>query len=144
MRVKIFFDGAARNNPRGPSAGAAVLVWAPDPSKNYAGATLTVHGQVFEGTNNVAEWTGLILGLQEAVRLGVRDVDIYGDSKLVVLQARGEWRVKKPHLMPLYETAKALLDRLGTYSLNWIPREENTLADRASNEAIDNPRKTAR
>lgn len=83
MEVKIYFDGGSRGNP-GPAAGAAVIVL-PDGSKE-------VITEFFDRTtNNVAEYTGLIIGLEKAQELGIKDAIVKGDSNLVVKQVRGEW-----------------------------------------------------
>jgi len=158
MKALLHFDGACRGNPGGLSAGAAVLtVQIPEirqpiqvgPQREIVGVNvqraatekITVHGPVFHGTNNEAEWQGLLAGLHEAAILGVQDLEIYGDSKLVIMQVTNQWRVKTPHLQPLHAEARTLLQTFKRWSATWIPREENSEADRASNEAIDNPRK---
>lgn len=139
MQATLFFDGACRGNPGGLSAGAAVIQFhKPD---GELASTLTVHGEVFRGTNNEAEYQGLLVGLQELRRLPipVREVRIFGDSKLVVSHVRGDWRVKSAHLSRLHRQVKSLLLKFDSWEISWVPREQNTLADRASNEAIDNP-----
>lgn len=164
MKATLHFDGACRGNPGGRSAGAAVLKFVIRASDNPEridfpngvglmvydkdGTTfvraeskpIVVLGPVFNGTNNEAEWHGLLAGLHEALKLNVDDLTIYGDSKLVVEQVAGRWRVKKPHLKPLHGEAKALLANFDRWSIKWIPREHNTEADRESNHALDKVR----
>lgn len=137
----MHFDGACRGNPGGKSAGAAVLFFH-DPDGRLA-STLTAHGKVFHGTNNEAEWQGLLAGLHQALKVGVKHLTIRGDSKLVVEQVRGNWRVKTEHLKPLHGEAMALLENFDSWQISWVPREHNSIADRASNEAIDHPRRFA-
>ena len=90
-----------------------------------------------ESTNNVAEYTGLILGLKRAKAMGIRELDVLADSELVVKQLSGEYSVKADHLRALHEEAKALLASFDGATLNHVPREENKLADEMSYRAID-------
>jgi len=88
-------------------------------------------------TNNVAEYTGLIIGLEEALRRGVDDLDVRLDSLLVVQQMKGIWKIKHPGLRPLALRAGELLARFPTRTIEHVPRELNTLADAQVNRAID-------
>jgi ribonuclease HI len=88
-------------------------------------------------TNNVAEYRGLIAGLEAAASLGVIDVAVSMDSKLVVEQMSGRWRVKHPDLVPLHRRATELAAGFNRVSYSWIPREKNSHADRLANEAMD-------
>jgi broad specificity phosphatase PhoE/ribonuclease HI len=94
-------------------------------------------------TNNVAEYRGLIAGLDEAARLGATEVDVLMDSKLVVEQMSGRWKVKHPDLVALHQEAKALALRFERIGYAWIPRAENSHADRLANEAMDAAAKPA-
>jgi probable phosphoglycerate mutase len=94
-------------------------------------------------TNNVAEYNGLILGLEEAKRRGATSVDVRMDSMLVVQQMRGLWRIKHPGLKPLALRAGALLGSFREREIRHIRREENALADVLSNRAIDEGELTA-
>lgn len=130
MRAILYADGAARGNP-GPAGSGAVLL---DPDGKVI-AELTLY--LGTATNNVAEYTALIIGLEEARRRGVDDLDIRMDSKLVVEQMRGLWRIKHPNIRPLALRAGALLATFPNRSIRHIPREQNGLADALSNRAID-------
>jgi broad specificity phosphatase PhoE/ribonuclease HI len=88
-------------------------------------------------TNNVAEYRGLIAGLEEAAKLGATDVDVLMDSKLVVEQMSGRWKVKHPDIAALHQQAIALSTRFGRITYTWIPRAKNSHADRLANEAMD-------
>ncbi len=88
-------------------------------------------------TNNVAEYRGLIAGLDDAAKLGATDVAVYMDSKLVVEQMSGRWKVKHPDLIELNAQARKLASRFDHIRYEWIPRERNTHADRLANEAMD-------
>ena len=88
-------------------------------------------------TNNVAEYRGLIAGLTAAAELGARRVSVRLDSKLIVEQMSGRWQVKHPAMRPLAREAAALVSRFDEVTFEWIPREQNTHADRLANEAMD-------
>jgi ribonuclease HI len=132
----LFADGGARGNP-GPAASAAVLL---DPGGDVVeeiGAYLGV------ATNNVAEWTALVLGLEAAAKRGVERLAVRLDSELVVKQLRGEYRVKHAALQPLYQRARQLLRRFAEVEVKHVPRAENALADRLVNRMLDQEARTA-
>ena len=123
-------DGGSRGNP-GP-AGYGALVRAGDQVLAERAAAIGV------ATNNVAEYRGLIAGLQAAAETDPEaEVEVRMDSKLVVEQMSGRWKVKHDNLQPLAREAAALVRRLGRVSFRWVPREQNTAADRLANEAMD-------
>jgi broad specificity phosphatase PhoE/ribonuclease HI len=88
-------------------------------------------------TNNVAEYRGLIAGLEAAADVGATEVVVAMDSKLVVEQMTGRWRVKHADMIPLNEKARSLAAEFDHVSYGWIPREKNSHADRLANEAMD-------
>ena len=90
-----------------------------------------------ETTNNVAEYQALLLGLEEAQRLGVKKLRVLADSELMVKQLTGRYRVKSPHLIPLWRAALYALKKFQAWAIAHVPREENHLADEAANLAID-------
>lgn len=124
-------DGGSRGNP-GP-AGYGALVWDADRSAVLAEAKSAIG----TATNNVAEYRGLIAGLEAAAELGADEVDVYMDSKLVVEQMAGRWRVKHPDLAPLHRHAAQLARGFARVGYSWIPREQNSDADRLANQAMD-------
>lgn len=129
-RVRLFTDGAARGNP-GPAGAGAVIV-------SPAGHIMAKIGKFLgESTNNVAEYTGLILGLRRAKAMGIKELDVFSDSELLVKQLAGDYAVKAEHLRPLHEEAQALLKAFPEVRVAHIPREENAAADEMSNRAID-------
>jgi broad specificity phosphatase PhoE/ribonuclease HI len=133
VAVKVFVeaDGGSRGNP-GP-AGYGCVLWSADHQ-----TVLAERGQaVGVSTNNVAEYRGLIAGLEEARRLGANEVDVSMDSKLVVEQMAGRWKVKHPGLAELHQQARALASTFDSVTYRWIPREQNKYADRLANEAMD-------
>jgi ribonuclease H / adenosylcobalamin/alpha-ribazole phosphatase len=131
-------DGAARGNPGPASLGAALFdasrADARDPS---AAPDATISEALGVQTNNVAEWTGVVRALELARRLGAEQVDLYLDSKLIVEQLHGRWRVKDVKLQPLWAEAIALLGELRPWSATHVPRAQNATADRLANEALD-------
>ena len=131
LRVVIEADGGSRGNP-GPAGYGAVVRDA---------ATGEVLAERSEGigvaTNNVAEYAGLIAGLRAALELGAREADIRLDSKLVVEQMRGRWKVRQAHLQPLVAEAVELVRKLDRVEFTWLPRARNAHADRLANEAMD-------
>lgn len=84
------------------------------------------------GTNNEAEYSALIEGLKQALTLGWTEILVQGDSRLVVNQVTGSWKVKKDNLKPLNAKSKALLSKFQSAKVDWIPREKNSRADAAA------------
>ena len=133
--VVVYFDGGARGNP-GPAAIGAVVL---DPSSAPPTRLAAVSERIGETTNNVAEYRALIAGLQAAVATSARTVKVRGDSKLVIEQVAGRWKVKQPHLRPLCDEARALLARFDSVDLAHVRRELNADADALVNAALDLP-----
>lgn len=131
MTVIVEADGGSRGNP-GP-AGYGAVVFSGDRTRVLAERK----DSIGIATNNVAEYRGLIAGLEAAAALGVIDVAVSMDSKLVVEQMSGRWRVKHPDLIPLHERVRELADGFDHVRYSWIPREKNSHADRLANEAMD-------
>ena len=131
MKVIVEADGGSRGNP-GP-AGYGSVVWSGDRSTVLAESKQAIGA----ATNNVAEYRGLIAGLEEASKLSATDVEVLMDSKLVVEQMSGRWKVKHPDLAVLHQQATALSTRFDHISYTWIPRSQNSHADRLANEAMD-------
>jgi ribonuclease H / adenosylcobalamin/alpha-ribazole phosphatase len=131
VKVIVEADGGSRGNP-GP-AGYGSVVWSADRSIVLAEAKQAI-GQA---TNNVAEYRGLIAGLEEAANLHATEVAVSMDSKLVIEQMAGRWKVKHPDLAELNAQARSLASRFDRISYAWIPRAENSHADRLANEAMD-------
>jgi ribonuclease HI len=129
-RVIVYSDGASRGNP-GPS-GAGALVTSPD------GRVLSRASKFLgEMTNNMAEYTALLIGLKEAQKAGADDVTIRADSELLIEQLNGRYKVKKETLQILHGAAMDLLSSFKRWKASHIPREKNQEADRLANQAID-------
>jgi ribonuclease HI len=133
VRVLIYTDGAARGNP-GPAGAGAIL-------RNAADGTVLaeIAESLGRATNNVAEWTAVLLALEEARRVGATHVDLRMDSELVARQISGIYRVKHPDLRPIHAAAMELLRSFEGYTVGHVPRALNKDADRLSNVAIDGP-----
>lgn len=130
VEAMLFADGGSRGNP-GPAASAAVLL-------GSDGVLLEeISAYLGEATNNVAEWTALLLGLEAARKRGIHRLVVRLDSELVVRQLRGEYRVKHSGLQPLYQRAVRLLEGFEKVEIGHVPREENTVADRLVNRVLD-------
>ena len=129
-KATLYADGGARGNP-GPAGSGAVLI-------DERGVVIAeMRRSLGHATNNVAEYTGLIIGLEEALRRGVDDLDVRLDSLLVVQQMNGVWKIKHPGLRPLALRAGELLARFPRRTIAHVPRELNALADAQVNRAID-------
>jgi ribonuclease HI len=131
--ILVYCDGGSRGNP-GPSAIGAVVL---DPSTEPPRLLASVSERIGITTNNVAEYRALIAGLEAAAQFGARRVRVRADSKLVIEQVKGAWKVKQPHLRPLLEEARTLLAGYAEVDLQHVPRAENTEADALVNAALD-------
>ncbi len=123
-------DGGARGNP-GPAGIGVVLK---DDSDAVIGEIARGIG---EATNNVAEYSALIAGLELALEQGVTHVDVYMDSELVVSQLKGEWKIKNDRLRTLAVRARSLLNRFEEATIQHVSRELNSDADRLANQGMD-------
>ena len=129
MKV-LRFDGASRGNP-GRGSCAAILF---DKDKMEGQVYKILPGMV---TNNEAEYMGLIAGLKYLQSLNIDEVQVEGDSKLVIEQLFGSWQCKHPRLKPYYQTAKELFKSFKFINGRWIPRQQNAVADAYCNRALD-------
>ena len=130
MKARLFTDGGARGNP-GPAAFGFVL-------EAEDGTVLAAEGKAIGvATNNVAEYSGLVAGLEKALELHVPDVEVVSDSELMVKQMRGEYRVKNDALRELFLEASALARRFASIEYRHVKRAHNELADKLVNDALD-------
>jgi broad specificity phosphatase PhoE/ribonuclease HI len=131
VKVLVEADGGSRGNPG--SAGYGSVVWSAERDTVLAERKAAIG----TATNNVAEYRGLIAGLEAAADVGATDVAVSMDSKLVIEQMTGRWRVKHPDMVPLHERASGLAAGFDRVTYAWIPRAKNSHADRLANEAMD-------
>lgn len=129
-RIKLFADGGSRGNP-GHSASGYALLDMNDVVLKKSGVYLGIT------TNNQAEYQALKFGLEEAQKLGAREVDVYMDSLLVVNQMKGIFKVKNRDLWPIHEAVKELCKQFAGVKFTHVPRELNKLADGEVNETLD-------
>jgi len=136
VKVIVEADGGSRGNPG--KAGYGAVVRSPD------GAVLAeVSAALGVTTNNVAEYSGLVAGLKAAADLGADEVEVRMDSKLVVEQMAGRWKIKHAGLRPLAAEAAQLVQRFKAVRFEWVPREQNSHADRLANQAMDSSASSA-
>lgn len=131
-KLRIYSDGGARGNP-GPAA-IGILIC------DEKGNELQDHKETIgDTTNNVAEYTAVIVGLELAKKLGGEEIDYFVDSELVAKQISGQYRVKTPHILVLYQKAKAQIAHFKKVTFTHVPREHEKLqrADKLVNEALD-------
>ena len=129
-RVRVNVDGGARGNP-GPAAIAAVAT-------NPDGDILAERSEAIgEATNNVAEYRAMLLGIELARELKADEVELIGDSELIVRQVQGKYRVKQDHLRPLHTKVIDALRELPKWSIRSVKRAQNERADELVNEALD-------
>jgi ribonuclease HI len=132
VKVKVYSDGGARGNPG--DAAYAYIICADDgrmikQDSRYIGIA----------TNNEAEYSGLLAGLEEAWNLGATEIDVIMDSELVIKQMRGEYRVKAKNLRPYFEEAKKRISGFERISFSHVRREDETIsrADSLLNQELD-------
>ena len=130
MKLVLYTDGASRGNP-GPASIGAVLYDEDD------AVAQTVSEEIGTATNNVAEYSAVIAGLEAAASLGADEVELRSDSLLLVKQILGEYRVKAAGLKPLHAKVRRLMSSFAKVEVNHVPRELNEVADALANAALD-------
>jgi ribonuclease HI len=126
----LMVDGAARGNPGDAGCGAAIC--------DESGAVVKELSRYLDRTtNNVAEYEGLLIGLDALIQLGRKKIRVQSDSQLLVRQLNGEYRVKDEKLKVLYQHALTLLRQFDSYRILHVYREMNRVADRLANRGID-------
>ena len=132
-RVTVNVDGGARGNP-GPAAIGVVL-------RNGDGSVVEEVGErIGEATNNVAEYRALLRGIELAAAHGAQELELIGDSELVVRQVEGRYKVKNAGMKELHAEVKRALGGFDSWSIRHVRRAENADADRLVNEALDGER----
>jgi ribonuclease HI len=130
-KVIMNTDGAARGNP-GPGAIGVII-------KDEAGLILEkISQRLGVTTNNQAEYQAIIIGLEKAIEFGAKNAVVKSDSELVVEQINGRYKIKNTSLRPLYQKVVQLTGSLESFSISYVPREQNAAADALANKALDN------
>jgi ribonuclease HI len=130
VKLVVNVDGGARGNP-GPAAIAAVV-------QGPGGEVLEERGETIgRATNNVAEYKAQLLGIERAAALGASELELVGDSELVVKQVQGEYKVKDATMRELHAQVKEALGSFERWSIRHVRREHNAEADRLVNRALD-------
>ena len=130
MTLDIYCDGASRSNPGEASVGVSIM------EQNIEIATIS--RKIGIATNNVAEYLALIDGLQYCTSNNISTANFYLDSKLVVEQISGNFKVKSIHLKELYLEAEKLISKIENFTISHVYRENNKRADQLANQALDN------
>lgn len=125
----IHIDGGSRGNPGDAAFGVYV--------ESSAGQVTELYGFLGRATNNVAEYEALLHALRHALARGAKSVALFSDSELVVRQMSGQYKVKHPDMIPLYQEARALWRRFERVTFAHVRREQNRDADRLVNLALD-------
>jgi ribonuclease HI len=126
--IEIYVDGASKGNP-GPASIGVVVCQGGRTVKNIA-------TYIGNATNNVAEYTALIYGLEEGLILGAESIQVNTDSELLYKQLNRLYKIKSANIIGLYNQAAHLLSAFKKASVNHIPREKNRGADKLANKAI--------
>ncbi len=129
-KIRIYTDGGSRGNP-GPSAAGFVLI---DQNKKQLSAKGIFLG---EGTNNTAEYSGILKALETAKKFAADEIEIFSDSELLVKQINGEYNVKSENIRPLFMQVMDMLDKFKNWKIKHIPREKNQQADKLVNQALN-------
>ena len=132
MTHKLYFDGASRGNP-GPASFGGVII------DEDGFELINFKKKIGRETNNVAEYSGLLAGLKVCIQYDVKDVEVYGDSKLVIEQIKGNWKVRNTTLKAFYNEIKKLItpEYFDKITFHHVKRSHNKRADELANLALD-------
>jgi ribonuclease HI len=130
VKGTLHTDGGARGNPGPAGIGVVLTGGKEEPAREVA-------RYIGEATNNVAEYSALIAGLELALDDGISEIVVYVDSELVVAQLEGRWKIKNDRLRALAAKARSLMDKFEVSSIRHVRRDLNARADELANEAMD-------
>ena len=128
--MNLYFDGASRGNPGKAAYGCVVY-------DNEGNELFFENKYIGNMTNNVAEYCGLIQGLELCIKNNINEINVYGDSMLILEQMKGKWRVKSDNLIPYWQQAKNLEKKFSKITYNHVYRKNNKRADQLANMALD-------
>jgi ribonuclease HI len=126
----MYFDGCSKGNPG--RAGAGAVLYDPQGAEVFAESVFAG----YSATNNEAEYTGLILGLNESLKRGITELQVCGDSQLVIRQMQGKYKVNSPNLAPLHQCASTLASKFSKIEFEHVYRNNNKRADALSNSGL--------
>lgn len=126
----LFVDGASRGNPGAASIGCSVV----DENNEEV---FSISESIGVRTNNQAEYTAWVRGLEECLKKKITHLIVKSDSELIIRQLQGRYKVKSPELIPLHQTVKSYISQFETFNMTHVPREQNQRADELANEALD-------
>ncbi len=129
--IYIYCDGASKGNPGPASIGVSAKT-----TQDSKEELFTISKAIGNTTNNIAEWTALIQGLEKAIELGEKEVSIFMDSELVVKQVKGEYKVKHPGLIPFKNKLNEIKPNFTKFVIQHIYRTGNKRADELANLAL--------
>ncbi|QFR39616.1 ribonuclease HI family protein [Candidatus Gracilibacteria bacterium 28_42_T64] len=131
MKLIVYTDGGSRGNPGNSGLGVHIM-------DENGGTVEQRYKSLGIKTNNEAEYLGAYYGVKRAIELGSQHIELYMDSKLVICQLKGEWKIKKDELRTIHaDIIKLVSEAKITVQYNWVKREDNKEADRLSNVAMD-------
>lgn len=135
-RAVIYCDGACSGNPGKSGVGVVIYLGDDEIRKAGGGDSYRISEYIGIATNNIAEYSAIVKGLEKARSLGAKNVDVFMDSELVVRQMTGVYKVKNRNLLPLWNRARGLLNEFDSHTIVHIPRELNADADRLARDAV--------
>jgi ribonuclease HI len=128
-KLIIHTDGVSRGNPGRAAIGAIIR-------DEKGGLVASISQSIGRATNNQAEYRAIIAALEEVLPLGAANIELNSDSELVVKQVKGQYRVRKEDLRPLYQRVKQLQSSLKGFKIKHVPRQQNREADKLANAAL--------
>lgn len=132
-KFTLHFDGACKGNPGKGGYGGIIRSY----SEGYKPLTiLTYNGNIEYCTNNYSEYSGLLSGLKNALIYKIQNIDVYGDSQLVIKQMNGEYNVNSDNLVSLYNECKELEKQFEYIKFHYVPRKQNSIADSLANKGL--------
>lgn len=132
----LYFDGASRGNP-GPASYGCVIYRYGLVNDKLGPEIATVKGYIGRTTNNVAEYSALLAGLRECLKLGIKKLEVRGDSLLVIKQVEGSWKVRNKCLAEFHGEVTRLIPNFAYIRFSHVKRENNRRADALANQALD-------
>jgi ribonuclease HI len=132
----MYCDGACSGNPGKSGIGAVIYIPGDEPHDMEENEIYRISEYIGIATNNIAEYTAFVRGLEKASSLGVKKISVFMDSELLVRQMTGVYKVKNKNLIPLWNTAKELLKGFESYTIAHVRRELNGEADKLAREAV--------